>query len=54
MGHTNQHFLKTHHPIVLNIKKIPKDPNDEESKITKLAIGKEGGANINENFNVTK
>ena len=52
MGHTQQHYTKTHHPIVLNIKKIPKDPSVEENKITKLAIGKDGGANINEHFDV--
>lgn len=52
MGHTQHHLDKTGHSIVLNIKKIPKDPNAEENKITKLAIGKEGGANIQDNFNV--
>ena len=52
MNHTHQHYEKTHHPIVLNIRKIPKDPSQDENKITKLAIGKDGGANINENFDV--
>jgi ubiquitin carboxyl-terminal hydrolase 5/13 len=49
-GHSTHHFQKTMHPIILNIKKIPKEEEGEEKKITKLAIGKEGGADIEEKF----
>jgi ubiquitin carboxyl-terminal hydrolase 5/13 len=50
LGHSKHHFEKSNHPIVLNIKKIPKDIEEDENKITKLAIGKEGGANIEDHF----
>lgn len=50
-GHSKHHFEKTNHALVLNIKKIPKENTEEdENKITKLAIGKEGGAGIEDPF----
>lgn len=51
MGHSKHHFSKTNHALVLNIKKILKeDETGEANKITKLAIGKEGGADIEDKF----
>jgi len=50
MKHSQHHFDKSNHPLVLNIKKIPKDMEEDDNKITKLAIGKQGGANVEDNF----
>jgi len=51
MGHSKHHFSKTNHALVLNIKKVLKEEHEEGgNKITKLAIGKEGGADIEDRF----
>eukprot|EP00331_Platyophrya_macrostoma_P018007 CAMPEP_0176475022 /NCGR_PEP_ID=MMETSP0127-20121128/43368_1 /TAXON_ID=938130 /ORGANISM="Platyophrya macrostoma, Strain WH" /LENGTH=804 /DNA_ID=CAMNT_0017870557 /DNA_START=15 /DNA_END=2429 /DNA_ORIENTATION=- len=45
-AHSRDHFLKKNHPLVLkfNRKVVQKEVTEESKKITKLAIGKEGGA----------
>ena len=52
MGHSKHHFEKHNHPLALNIKRISKEQEEatEEKKITKLAIGKEGGADVEDHF----
>jgi len=47
-NHSQLHFVQSEHPIVLNIKLIPKvkDENKEPQKITKLAIGMPGGVDL--------
>eukprot|EP00743_Colponemidia_sp_Colp-15_P001664 GILK01001820.1.p1 GENE.GILK01001820.1~~GILK01001820.1.p1 ORF type:complete len:787 (-),score=161.23 GILK01001820.1:112-2472(-) len=47
--HNVQHFQQTNHAIVLNIKrtKIEVAQDEPPQKITKLAIGVEGGADVN-------
>lgn len=47
-NHSALHYTSTLHPIVLNIKEVEKkkNENEEQPKITKLAIGKPGGAEI--------
>jgi ubiquitin carboxyl-terminal hydrolase 5/13 len=52
MGHSQQHFEKSGHPIIMNIKKVPILIEGEAPKkeITKLAIGKEGGADVEDPF----
>ena len=48
-NHTNLHFSQFSHPIVMNIKEqkvIEEKKENEPVKITKLAIGKPGGADF--------
>lgn len=51
MGHSKHHYDQSQHPVMLNIKRTPKEEEEGSNKITKLAIGKEGGADIEDNFN---
>jgi len=51
LGHSRHHYEQSNHPLALNIRKIPIEPEaDESKKITKLAIGVEGGADIEDKF----
>lgn len=48
-NHSNLHYTQFKHPIVLIIKRILKeDLAAEPQKITKVAIGKEGGAQFDQ------
>jgi uncharacterized UBP type Zn finger protein len=42
-NHSKIHYKNTGNPLVMNIKKTPKANIDEPTKVTKLAIGKPGG-----------
>ena len=42
-NHCKIHVKNTDHPLVMNIRKTPKANIDEPTKVTKLAIGKPGG-----------
>ena len=45
LNHTALHYNRTHNPIMLNLRNVPKEVVEEKPReITKLAIGKEGGA----------
>ena len=51
-SHNELHFGNTEHPIALNIKLIAKENLQESAdnkthELTKLAIGKAGGASLN-------
>ncbi|KAG0247981.1 hypothetical protein BG011_000665 [Mortierella polycephala] len=57
--HAIQHYTKTSHPLVLNIKrvKLPKDARDDEEppqKITKIAIVPENDSDLYEYFTEVK
>ena len=55
MGHDRQYYEQTKYPLFLNIRKVPKPLEEGSNKITKLAIGKEGGADIEDKFDtITK
>ena len=45
-SHSHLHYEKSSHPLVLNIRSVllPETTSSEPQKITRLAIGKEGGA----------
>lgn len=50
--HSNLHYMQKNHPLVLNIREtlVPEDNSlQNEPKITKIAIGKPGGLELNSN-----
>ncbi len=44
--HTQRHYEQTANCLFVNLKQIPVDKPEEEKKITMLAVGKEGGAGV--------